>query len=75
MERRGIPTVCVQLLRKVALAVRPPRSLLVPFRHGFPLGAPNHPELQRRVIDEALAMVWNEKLSPPALTEMLNVEC
>jgi hypothetical protein len=57
LERRGITTVCVILLREVAEKVRPPRALAVPFRHGFPLGAPNDAALQRRVIDSALALL------------------
>jgi hypothetical protein len=57
LERRGITTVCVILLREIAEKVRPPRALTVPFRHGFPLGAPNDPALQRRVIEAALALL------------------
>jgi hypothetical protein len=41
----------------------------VPFRHGFPLDAPNDPGRQRRVIDAALALIWDETLSPPALVD------
>ena len=37
LERKGISTVVIQLLRKVAERVGPPRALLVPFRHGYPL--------------------------------------
>ena len=54
LERRGITTVCVILLREIAEKVRPPRALFVPFPHGFPLGAPNDPALQRRVIRPSL---------------------
>ncbi len=50
LERHGIATVAIVLLEKVARKVRPPRALWVPFPHGFPLGAPEDPELQRRVI-------------------------
>jgi hypothetical protein len=31
LERRGIATVVIQLLREVAENVRPPRALFVPF--------------------------------------------
>ena len=41
LERRGIPTVVISLLRMVAERLRPPRALFVPFRHGFPLGRPH----------------------------------
>jgi len=60
LERRGITTVCVILLREIAEKVRPPRALFVPFRHGFPLGAPNDPALQRRVIEAALELLARE---------------
>jgi len=57
LERRGITTVCVILLREIAEKVRPPRALSVPFRHGFPLGAPHDAVLQRNVIEAALSLL------------------
>ncbi len=57
LERSGIATVCIILLREVAEKVRPPRALAVPFHHGFPLGAPHDATLQRRVIECALALL------------------
>lgn len=68
-ERRGIPTVVVQLLRVAAERVRPPRALLVPFRHGFPLDRPNAPARQLRVLEAMLAMVESDDLHGPVLTE------
>lgn len=56
-ERRGIATVALQFLRFVAEAVRPPRALLMPYPHGYPLGRPNAPDLQHRVIAAALALL------------------
>lgn len=53
------------------MAVRPPRGLFVPFRHGFPLDAPNDPMRQRRVIDAALAMIQDHTLTPPALVDYM----
>jgi hypothetical protein len=47
----------VILLREIAEKVRPPRALAVPFRHGFPLGAPNDPALQRSVVEAALSLL------------------
>ncbi len=64
-ERRGISTVVLQLLREVALAVRPPRALVVPFRHGYPLGAPGDRALQTRVLQAALALL--DRPGPPPL--------
>ena len=57
IERAGIPTVCIALLREVAEKVRPPRALFVPFPHGYPLGRPHDRELQTNVILAALALL------------------
>ena len=65
LERRGISTVCIELLREVAERVRPPRSLAVPFPHGYPLGKPHDPALQRSVLLAALALLDRE--GPPPL--------
>ena len=64
-ERRGISTVVLQLLREVALAMRPPRALFVPFRHGYALGAPGDRALQTRVLRTALDQL--ERPGPPPL--------
>lgn len=74
IERRGIATVAVQLLREVAEKVRPPRGLWVPFPHGYPLGAPGDPALQHRVIDAALRLLEDPALSPPVLRAFDNLE-
>ena len=69
LEQRGISTVVVQLLRLATEKVRPPRALMVPFRHGYPLGAPNDPELQRAVLTAALNLLADPGLKPPAIVE------
>ncbi|MEX1243175.1 MAG: hypothetical protein WEB59_03080 [Thermoanaerobaculia bacterium] len=69
LERRGISTVAIQLLREVAERVRPPRTLFVPFRHGYPLDAPEDPPRQYAVLEAALRMLEDEALRPPALVE------
>jgi hypothetical protein len=53
----------------VAEAVRPPRALFVPFRHGYPLGAPSDPTLQTAVLEAALEMLEDPRLEPPALVD------
>lgn len=73
LERRGIATVVLQLLREAVEKVRPPRALFVPFRHGFPLDSPNEPPRQHAVIDAALRLLENTSLSPPALVDYLRV--
>ncbi len=69
LERRGMSTVAIQLLREVAERVRPPRALFVPFRHGYPLDAPGEPERQHAVLEAALEMLENPHLEPPALID------
>lgn len=70
LERRGITTVCLQLLREVAEAVRPPRSLFVPFAHGHPLDAPRRPARQRRVLEAALQLASDPDLEPGAIVPL-----
>lgn len=71
LERRGIATVVIQLLRMVAEKVRPPRALVVPFRHGFPLDAPREAKRQHAVIESALRLFENPTLTPPVLIEFM----
>lgn len=66
LERRGIATVCLQLLELVARAVRPPRALLVPFAHGYPLGAPLDARAQHAVLRDAFTLLARAA-GPPAL--------
>lgn len=68
-ERQGITTVCLQLLRVIAESVRPPRGLLVPFPHGYPLGRPHDATLQHRVLRAMLALT-NEPGPGPILREL-----
>jgi hypothetical protein len=69
LERRGVSTVVIQLLRLITERVRPPRALLVPYRHGYPLDSPSAPERQHAVIEAALRLLENPALTPPALVE------
>jgi hypothetical protein len=69
LERRGISTVAIVLLREVAETVRPPRALFVPFRHGYPLEKPGDPVRQRAVLEAMLAMLEEPALAPPALVD------
>jgi len=69
MEKRGIATVVLSLLRDVTAKVAPPRALYVPFRHGCPLGVPSDPARQRRVIDAALALLSRRRTEAPVLVD------
>lgn len=57
IEKAGVPTVCLSLLREVTEKVKPPRALFVPFPLGYPLGEPRNPQLQHRIIRNALALL------------------
>lgn len=69
LERQGIATVVLQLLRVVAERVQPPRALFVPFSHGYPLDAPGDPERQREVLDAALSLLEDSGAQPPLLAD------
>ena len=69
LERHGISTVAIQLLRRVAEKVQPPRALFVPFRHGYPLDQPAEPRRQCLVVDAALKLIEDPDLTPPALVD------
>jgi hypothetical protein len=68
LERRGIATVVISLLRVVAERVRPPRALYVPFPHGYPLHRPGDPDRQHAVLDAALSLLENA-VEPPTLID------
>ena len=70
LERRGIATVAIQLLRDAAERVRPPRALFVPFRHGYPLDLPSNPARQHAVIEAALRLLEDPDLRPPTPVDL-----
>jgi D-proline reductase (dithiol) PrdB len=57
IEKAGIPTVSVTMLREITKQVGPPRALFVDFPLGHPLGRPNDAALQTQVIMAGLAML------------------
>lgn len=57
IEREGIATVSISLLREVTEQLKPPRALFVPFSMGFPLGEPNNADLQHQTIAAALRLL------------------
>lgn len=69
LERRGIATVAINLLRTVAERVRPPRALSVPFAHGYPLGQPHDSEIQHAVLEAAFRLLEDESAAPPVLDD------
>jgi len=69
LERHGIATVAVQLLREVAKRVRPPRGLYVPFKHGYPLDVPGDLQRQHGVIEAALRLLEEPSATAPVLVD------
>ena len=56
LEREGIPTVGISLVREHTETIRPPRALWVTFELGRPFGVPDDAPFQRRVLEAALAL-------------------
>jgi hypothetical protein len=69
IERAGIATVSISLLREVTSALKPPRALFAPFPMGYPLGEPNNATLQHRIIAAALGLL--ERNDVPVLEEFI----
>ena len=69
LERQGIATVVIQMLRLATKKVRPPRAICVPFRHGYPLDSPNDPAKQRAVLEAALSLLEDKSIKPPAIVD------
>jgi hypothetical protein len=67
IERAGVATSSISLVREHSEQVKPPRALFVPFPFGYPLGQANNPELQLRVLRAALALL--ERPAGPILED------
>jgi hypothetical protein len=67
IEREGVPTSQISLIRAQTAAIRPPRALWVPFMLGRPFGAPNEPDFQRRVLRAMLSLF--ERAPGPVLED------
>jgi len=67
IEREGVPTAQVSLIREQTAAIRPPRALWVPFMLGRPFGAPNEPDFQRNVLRFLLSLF--ERSAGPVLDD------
>jgi len=60
LEEEGLPTTHISLVREQTQVIRPPRALWVPFELGRPLGPPNEPAFQKRVLLAALRLLEAE---------------
>jgi hypothetical protein len=63
IERAGVPTAQISLIREQTAAIQPPRALWVPFMLGRPFGAPNEPDFQRKVL-RALLTLFEQSTGP-----------
>jgi hypothetical protein len=54
-EAAGIPTLCMTSARDITRAVNPPRAAFLDFPLGHTTGKPHDPDLQRRILVEALS--------------------
>ena len=58
IEMVGIPTVVITVEPEESVQARPPRALCPKgFANGHSLGRPNDPELQKRILTDALALI------------------
>ena len=57
LEDEGLPTVQISLIRLHTEKMRPPRALWVTFMLGRPLGQPDDPAFQTRVLRAALKLL------------------
>ncbi|MFH1059326.1 MAG: hypothetical protein V1797_11705 [Pseudomonadota bacterium] len=67
LEAAGLATTSISLIRLHTEKIRPPRALWVSYELGRPLGRPNDPDLQRRILTAALALL--EAPSGPVLAD------
>jgi len=67
LEHEGVPTAHISLIREQTVAMRPPRALWVPFMLGRPLGAPDAPAFQLRVLRALLSLF--ERTGPAVLDD------
>ena len=57
IEQEGLATTQISLIREHTISIKPPRALWVPFELGRPLGVPNDPDFQTRVLRACLALL------------------
>ena len=57
LEDEGLATTQISLIREHTAIIKPPRALWVPFELGRPLGPPNNPAFQKRVLMAALELL------------------
>lgn len=61
IERTGIPTIGISIVRDYTAKVCPPRSVFLKWPFGHPLGEPNNIPQQRAVLFEAFRALYSIK--------------
>jgi hypothetical protein len=56
LEARGITTIMLSVMPEISSQLTAPRTLVVPFGLGTPVGPPHAPATHLRVIEAALAL-------------------
>jgi hypothetical protein len=69
LERQGICSVSLTLLKEITKKVRTPKSLFVPFAHGFALEEAHNFPLQQAIIMRMLKIMYLENLQIPYLED------
>jgi hypothetical protein len=69
LEAAGITTLCMTSALDITNSVRPPRAAFLDYPLGHTTGKPNDPELQRRIMIEALDAFTS--MSTPGSVKML----
>jgi hypothetical protein len=67
LESHGVPCVAIGAVRVQMEKTQPPRGLFVPFQLGRPVGEPEDPAFQRRVLLQALGLL--ERTDGPVILE------
>lgn len=69
VEMAGIPTVSVTGARDITERVRPPRAAYLDFPLGYCLGRPGHPDEQRQIVRDVLALS-EQDLEPGEIVDL-----
>ncbi len=68
MEREGISTASVSIVKEITAALAPPRAVFVPWPLGHPFGKAGNLEQQRAVLYDMIALLETAE-APGALVE------
>ena len=68
MEREGLATASVSIVKEITAELRPPRAVFVPWPLGHPFGKAGNLEQQRAVLYDMLGLLETAE-APGALIE------